>query len=82
VDIYRRPEADHKFSYLVVPEGRTIPEEATNTDWESEARAVDIGENAEHLDRYAISRPDKQIAEKGYAITSVQEAPDGVESQG
>ena len=30
VDIYRRPEPEHKLSYLVVPESRVLPEEVTN----------------------------------------------------
>ena len=46
LDIYRRAEHDGKFSYLAVPETRNIPEEATNTDWEVEARAVEVDDNA------------------------------------
>lgn len=34
VDIYRRAEHDGIFSYLAVPEGKLIPEEVTNTDWQ------------------------------------------------
>lgn len=71
VDIYRRAEPNRRFSYLAVPEGRLIPQEATNTDWESEARAVEMGASAERISQYAIPRPEQQIAEKGYAITSV-----------
>ena len=47
LDIYRRAESDGKFSYLAVPETRNIPEEATNTDWEVEARAFEVDDNAE-----------------------------------
>jgi hypothetical protein len=71
VDIYRRSESNQQFSYLAVPAGRVIPEEATNTDWESEARAVEMGASAEQISHYAIPQPEQQIAEKGYAITSV-----------
>ena len=71
VDIYRRAESGHLYSYLAVPEGRLIPEEATNTDWESEARGLEGGAQAEQLGKYAIARLEQQITEKGYAITGV-----------
>ena len=72
LDIYRRSETDGKLSYLAVPEARNIPEEATNTDWEIEARAVEVDDNAEQLPDYDIENVGGQIDEKGYAITSVQ----------
>jgi hypothetical protein len=72
VDIYRRAEANKHFSYLAVPEGRPIPEEATNVDWETEARAVEMGAEAERISEYAIPQPEQQITEKGYAITSIR----------
>ena len=71
VDIYRRPEAGNKFTYLIVPAGRPIPEEATNIDWQSRQQAVHVDESAEHLHPYEIDNPREQIDEKGYAITSV-----------
>ena len=71
LDIYRRAESGHRYSYLAVPEGRLIPEEATNTDWESEARGIEGGAQAEQLGKYAIARLEEQISEKGYAMTSV-----------
>lgn len=72
LDIYRRPENDGKLSYLAVPEARNIPEEATNTDWEIEARAVEVDDDANELQDYDIENVASQISEKGYAITSVQ----------
>lgn len=71
VDIYRRPEAQHKLSYLVVPEGRVIPEEATNVDWVSEQRGADLNESESAWDELGIDAPERQIKEKGYAITGV-----------
>ncbi|MBA2676200.1 DUF6139 family protein [Ramlibacter sp.] len=71
VDIYRRAEAGDKFSYLIVPQGKPIPEEATNTDWALRQQAVHIDETAEHLHPYEVDRPREQIQEKGYAITGV-----------
>lgn len=71
LDIYRRPDTDGKFSYLAVPEARNIPEEATNTDWLIEARAFEIDDNADQLPDYNIDNLSGQIAEKGYAVTSV-----------
>jgi len=70
LDIYRRAEHDGKFSYLVVPETKNIPEEATNTDWEVEARAVEVDDNASELPDYRIHDVSAQLAEKGYAVTS------------
>ena len=72
LDIYRRPENDGKLSYLAVPEARNIPEEATNTDWEIEVRAIEVPDDADQLADYDIDNVASQINEKGYAITSVQ----------
>lgn len=71
LDIYRRPESDGKFSYLAVPEAKNIPEEATNTDWQIEARAVEVDDDADQLPDFDIQNLNGQIAEKGYAMTSV-----------
>lgn len=71
VDIYRRPEPEHKLSYLVVPEGRVIPEEATNVDWVSDRRGADMNESESAWHELGIEEPQRQIKEKGYAITGV-----------
>ena len=71
VDIYRRPEPEHKLSYLVVPEGRVIPEEVTNVDWVSEERGVDLDESELSWEELGIDAPQRQLKEKGYAITGV-----------
>jgi hypothetical protein len=71
LDIYRRAENDGKFSYLAVPESRNIPNEAINTDWEMEAKAVEVEDEAEHMPDYAIEHLSAQIAEKGYAVTAL-----------
>jgi hypothetical protein len=72
LDIYRRPEPEHKLSYLAVPSGEPIPEEATNVDWQREATAVEMDVEAPSLAEYAIDAAGQQIREKGYAITSVE----------
>lgn len=74
LDIYRRPENGGKYSYLAVPETRAIPQEATNTDWEVEARAVDVDDDADVVPGYEIENLNQQINEKGYAVTSVSQA--------
>ncbi|WP_422844752.1 DUF6139 family protein [Acidovorax sp. M2(2025)] len=76
VDIYRRPEAEGKFSHLAVPEGRPIPQEAINTDWESEASGRELDEDRERWEDYGIERPGQQMREKGYAITSLHKMTD------
>ena len=71
LDIYRRAENGGKFSYLAVPETRDIPQEATNTDWQVEARAVEMPDDATQLTDYDIEHVTEQIAEKGYAVTAL-----------
>lgn len=79
IDIYRRTEHAEHFSYLAVPEGKLIPAEVVNTDWESIERSVDIEDHATRLTDFAIDDPLGQIKAKGYAITSaknlVRESP-------
>jgi hypothetical protein len=71
VDIYRRSEPGNKLTYLIVPAGQPIPEEATNIDWQARQQAVNVDDTTEHLHPYEIDNPRAQIDEKGYAITSV-----------
>lgn len=71
LDIYRRAEHDGKFSYLAVPETKEIPQEAINTDWEMEARAVEVEDEAQSIPDYDIDKLGEQIAEKGYAVTAL-----------
>ena len=52
LDIYRRPEHDGIFSYLAVPEGKPIPQEAINTDWEPEAKALEVDDDADTLPEF------------------------------
>ena len=73
VDLYRRAEADNKFSHLAVPEGKSIPQEATNVDWESQQQGLDMDETAAQWADYGIEQPGRQIEKKGYAITSLKE---------
>ena len=72
LNIYRRAERDDAFSYLAVQAGCPIPEEATNTDWEMEAQAIEIDDAADDLPEYAIRYPIEQITAKGYAITNLK----------
>ena len=72
VDIYRRPEPQDKFSFLIVPKGQPIPEEATNTDWALREQGVHVDDAAQLVHPYEIERPRDQIQEKGYAITSIR----------
>lgn len=73
LDIYRRAERDGIYSYLAVPEGRSIPGEATGTDWQQETRALEVDDAASALPDYHIEHPIEQIAAKGYAITGLKD---------
>lgn len=75
IDLYRRSEAHHRFSYLAVPEGRPIPQEAINIDWQSVSRGTEMDDGADAWPAHGIQRPGEQIAQKGYAITSVTLMP-------
>jgi hypothetical protein len=72
LDIYKRPEHGGQYSYLAVPEGKEIPQEAANVDWETAERSVNFNENDDALAQFAIDEPLQQIRAKGYAITSVK----------
>lgn len=72
LDIFRRAEQGGNFSYLAIPEGNDIPEEATNVDWEVEARGVDLDDDSIRLENFAIDDPIEQISLKGYAISSLE----------
>ncbi|WP_353156471.1 DUF6139 family protein [Herminiimonas fonticola] len=72
IDIYRRAEHAGHFSYMAVPEGKLIPEEVVNTDWELTNRGVDVEDGATQLANFAIDAPFEQIKAKGYAITSIK----------
>jgi hypothetical protein len=72
LDIYKRPENGGQYSYLAVPEGSLIPEEATNVDWEAAERGIDFDEQEDMLSQFEIEEPLEQISTKGYAITSVK----------
>jgi hypothetical protein len=72
LDIYRRPETGGYYSYLAVPEGKMLPDEVTNVDWETAERSVDINDGDDQITQFAIEYPFEQISAKGYAITSVK----------
>jgi hypothetical protein len=76
LDIYKRPENGGQYSYLAVPEGEEIPQEATNVDWEAAERSVDFDGDDKKLAAFAIEDPLQQINSKGYAITSVKNLRD------
>lgn len=69
VDIYKRPEIKGQFSYLAVPEGKHIPEEATGNDWAMVEQGLEC-EETKDLRAFSIDQPLEQIEAKGYAITS------------
>lgn len=72
VDVYKRPEHEGNYSYLAVPEGRPIPEEATNTDWETAENNIDLDDDNEPVHGLSAHNALEQISAKGYAISSVQ----------
>ena len=71
LDIYRRHEPGNKRSYLAVPAGRVIPQEATSTEWVAHARDTELDETTTEFREYGIEHPQQQLEEKGYAITSL-----------
>ena len=60
LDIYKRAESGGRFSYLAVPEGKVLPDEVTNIDWEDAERGIEFDESGNgdaSLDAYAIENP-------------------------
>lgn len=73
VDVYKRPDPEGIYSYLAVPEGRPIPEEATNIDWETAENNIDLDPDNEPVLGLTADNALQQIDAKGYAISSVQD---------
>lgn len=73
VDVYKRPEPDGIYSYLAVPEGRPIPEEATNIDWETEQQSTELDENHQPVAGLSYEDAERQISQKGYAISHLND---------
>lgn len=69
VDVYKRPDTDGKFSYLAVPQGRPIPEEATAVDWETAEHNIDLDPDNQSVDGLSADDALAQIDAKGYAIS-------------
>lgn len=75
VDVYKRPDSNGSngdFSYLAVPQGKPIPNEATNIDWETVNLNVDLDESHRSVADLEWEDAQEQINAKGYAITSLQ----------
>lgn len=70
MDLYKRAEAGGRYSYLVVPEGRPIPEEANSIDWQIAGEGIEISDETQSLKDFSIEQPFSQLDSKGYAITS------------
>jgi hypothetical protein len=73
VDIYQRMESRNRTSYLAVPQGKPLPQEVTNTDWQTAELNIDLEEDTGPVFNLALDDALAQIDEKGYAITHLQE---------
>lgn len=73
LDIYRRAEHNGIFSYLAVPEGQPIPQEAINTDWLPAAQSLEVDDDVQILPNYHIDKLTQQMGSKGYAITALKD---------
>lgn len=77
VDVYKRPDTNGKYSYLAVPQGRPIPEEATAVDWETEQHNIDLDPDNQSVDGLSADDALAQINTKGYAISRSQQSASG-----
>jgi hypothetical protein len=71
IDLFRRSEDSGQFSYLAVPQGRKIPEEAANTDWELVQQDIELMRLDSGKTGLSVDDGESQIGKKGYAISSV-----------
>ena len=72
LDLYKRPEAGGRYSYLVVPQGKRIPEEANSIDWQLAGEGIEISDEQQTLKDFLIEQTFSQLDSKGYAITSTR----------
>ena len=72
LDLYKRPEAGGRYSYLVVPQGKRIPEEANSIDWQLAGEGIEISDEQQTLKDFSIEQTFSQLDSKGYAITSTR----------
>ena len=72
VDMFFRAEQQGRVSYLAVPQGRPIPEEATNTDWEIASQGIELAVTDAQLTGLDAGDAERQIDDKGYAISSIR----------
>lgn len=73
VDIFKRMESQNRISYLAVPQGKPLPQEVTNTDWQAAELNIDLEEDTGPLFNLTLDDALAQISEKGYAITHLQD---------
>lgn len=69
VDVYKRPDSDGLFSYLLVPHEKPLPQEVANTDWL--VHETDVNVERDGKPHFTLHAEDAfmQMGEKGYAIT-------------
>ena len=77
LDVYKRTEAGHKLSYMLVPAGKRIPPEVDNVDWRLDRQGDELETADRALEGMGIDHAIEQIRDKGYAITSVYHQVDG-----
>lgn len=70
VDLYKRPDTNGDFSYLAVPAGRAIPNEATNIDWQTVREGEELRPEEYDLLNASLEDLEEQFGKKGYAISS------------
>ncbi len=73
VDLYKRTEAEGKYSYLAVPEGKIIPAEVTSIDWEKVDQTVEFEGISEPVHGLKPADVLQQIRDKGYAISHLKD---------
>ncbi|MGV8898060.1 MAG: DUF6139 family protein [Burkholderiaceae bacterium] len=72
VDIYQRMESQNRTSYLTVPQGKPLPQEVTNTDWQITEHNIDLENDTSPVFNLTLDDALAQIDAKGYAITHLQ----------
>jgi hypothetical protein len=73
IDVFRTIQTDDDYTYLAIPHGKNIPEDAANKNWILSSENIYISQDddsIEGLDAYDVL---EQIRKQGYAVSHTED---------